>query len=276
MLPIFCSPACNVDDNIIKIGGIKEGKESNGLSVDCQIIFFLNREKVVCHFYNTTQRILVNGHGYRSFINIFLKPFFTSKIDSSLTEIQAFNDMALDKLGNKSVKRSTVKYKGGTPFTCKSCDFAAKSISALNKHKKTEHSVSFNGSLSLRQHPQSTRNNSVIECLMLEDVSATNLSSDAITLDLNVLRYTCGECNIRTTSKTQMDHHVEKEHTPDANEEVIFSCHICTHDFKKEDDLNAHMKTHDTITPGVDHVEVVVDVTPTMKANSSEQVDKDC
>ena len=76
----------------------------------------MDREKVVCHFYNTTQLILVNGHGYKKFIDVFLKPFFTSLIESCLNEIQSYNLMALEKLGQKSVKRSTVKYKSGTSY----------------------------------------------------------------------------------------------------------------------------------------------------------------
>ena len=78
---------CYVGDKNITIGGIKHGKEAKGLSIDCQIIFFVDREKVVFHFYNTTQLILVNGHGHRQFIDIFLKPFFTSKIESILDKI---------------------------------------------------------------------------------------------------------------------------------------------------------------------------------------------
>ena len=87
-------------------------------------------------FYNTTQNILVNGHQYRKFIDIFLLPFFSSRVNSCLKEIKSHNEMILDKLGHKSVKRSTVKYKSGTPFVCNLCDYAAKNISSLNKHKK--------------------------------------------------------------------------------------------------------------------------------------------
>ena len=51
--------SCKVGDILIKIGGIKSGKDASGKNVVNQIIFFVDRDKVVCHLYNTTQRILV-------------------------------------------------------------------------------------------------------------------------------------------------------------------------------------------------------------------------
>ena len=71
---------CSIDDIEITIVSIKTGKAVIGKHIDTQVIFFVNRSKVVCHFYNTTQLILVNGNGYANFVNHFLKPFFESKI----------------------------------------------------------------------------------------------------------------------------------------------------------------------------------------------------
>ena len=55
--------SCHIGDSIIQIGGIRSGKDSSGKFVDSQIVFLSDRDKVTCHFYNTTQKILVNGHG---------------------------------------------------------------------------------------------------------------------------------------------------------------------------------------------------------------------
>ena len=180
---------CIVGGHVIKICGTKQGKEANGKSVDSQIIFLFDGKKLVYHFYNTTQNILVNGHQYRKFIDFFLLPFFSSRVNSCLKEIKSHNEMILDKLGHKSVKRSTVKYKSGTPFVCNLCDYAAKNISSLNKHKKNEHTLSFNGSLSLmlREQRQSTRNNSLLENLMLEDLSDSELPNECSPLSENTL-----------------------------------------------------------------------------------------
>ena len=69
-----------------------------------QIIFYVDRDKIVCHLYNTTQRILVNGHGYQRFIEIFLIPFFQAKIDASSTEIQNLNEQIIEEFGPRKQK----------------------------------------------------------------------------------------------------------------------------------------------------------------------------
>ena len=52
---------CKVGNSLIKVGGIKSGKDSNGMHVVSKVVFYVDRDKVVCHLYNTTQRIMVNG-----------------------------------------------------------------------------------------------------------------------------------------------------------------------------------------------------------------------
>ena len=95
--------------------------------IDTQIIFYIDRDKVTCHCYNTTQLILVHGHGYKRLIDEFLKPFFESKIAMCLDEISDFNEQALVSLGSKTVKRSNVKHAGGsTSLWCTKCDYATK------------------------------------------------------------------------------------------------------------------------------------------------------
>ena len=79
--------SCKIGDYQIKIGGVKAGKEKNGKIVNTQIVFYAGRDKIVCHLYNTTQLVLVNGHGYQKFINTFLKPFFASKVEQAWAEL---------------------------------------------------------------------------------------------------------------------------------------------------------------------------------------------
>ena len=105
---------CRIGDYTVNIGGIKLGKEVNRNHVNTQIVFFADREKIIFHFYNTTQLILVNGHGYRKFIELFLKPFLSSKIDECLDVIEDFNDEVVQKLGPKTIKRSNVKLNGNS------------------------------------------------------------------------------------------------------------------------------------------------------------------
>ena len=97
---------CKIGEYVVKIGGIKKGKEINGKHVNTQIVFFGDRDKIICHLYNTTQLILVNGHGYRKFIDLFLKPFFSTKISECLKEVEEFNDEVVNKFGAKTTKRA--------------------------------------------------------------------------------------------------------------------------------------------------------------------------
>ena len=128
---------CKIDDRVVRIADVKTGKDVGGKHIDTQIVFFSNRDKVVLHCYNTTQLILVNGHGYADFIKVFLKPFFEAKMKINEKDIVRLNDNVLDNLGYKRVRLSDVKYTGGPTFLwCTRCDFAAKSRTALLKHKK--------------------------------------------------------------------------------------------------------------------------------------------
>ena len=78
---------------------MKTGLETGGKHVDTQIVFFINKDKVTCHFYNTTLLILVNGHGYLKLVEEFLQPYFQSKIRMNMEEINLFNEKALETLG---------------------------------------------------------------------------------------------------------------------------------------------------------------------------------
>ena len=90
---------CKIGDYTVKIGGIKGGIDKSGKHIDTQVVFFADREKVVCHLYNTTCLILVNGHGYRKLIEMFLAPFFSSRIVSCQDQIISCNKIILEKLG---------------------------------------------------------------------------------------------------------------------------------------------------------------------------------
>ena len=65
--------SCKVGDVTIKIGGVKSGKDTSGKNVVNMIVFMADRDKVTCHFYNTTQKILVNGHGYKKLLLPLMK-----------------------------------------------------------------------------------------------------------------------------------------------------------------------------------------------------------
>ena len=126
----------------------------------------------------------------------------------------------MNTLGYKTVKRSNVKYNGGTGFPFNRCDYAAMKITTLNQQKRNEHALSFNASLPLKEHKQSTRNNSILENLMLDDISLTSIEKDNITLEEMVLKYTCMDCKFVTKNKTDMDSHVDTIHSSRKNKGI--------------------------------------------------------
>ena len=128
------------------------------MHVVSQIAFYVDKYKVICHLYNTTQKILVNGHGYKRLADIFLKPFFEAKVENSIMDIQKVNEEVLQKYGaktTKTVKRSNVKFNSGSTlvhlFACNQCDSTFRNLSSLNKHRNTQHTkaISFNYSNNL-------------------------------------------------------------------------------------------------------------------------------
>ena len=104
------SKTCRIGETTVRIADVKTGKDAGGKHIDTQVIFFSNRDKIVLHCYNTTQLILVNGHGYSKFIEVFLKPYFESKIALNTEKIKKFNDTALDTLGAKSILKAYLKH----------------------------------------------------------------------------------------------------------------------------------------------------------------------
>ena len=89
---------CKIGEYTVKVCGVRLGKESNGNHVNTQIVFFADRDKIVCHFYNTTQLILINGVGYREFIDLFLQPFIASNITNCLEGIEQYNNDVVNML----------------------------------------------------------------------------------------------------------------------------------------------------------------------------------
>ena len=95
---------------------------------------------------------------------------------------------------------------------------------------------------------QSTRNNSIIEPIMIEDLTASELSNDSANLEEASLKYTCLDYNFVTLRKDFMDKHVKETHQPNENEEVKFSCIKCGHDFNELENYNTHVKSHDELS----------------------------
>ena len=208
---------CKVGDVLINVSGIRSDKDSIGNTIVNQIVFLSDRDKIVCHLYNTTCLILVNGHGYQRFIDIFLKPFFQAKLEASFQQIQDINNEVIQKCGPKTVKRADIKFRKGYAFPCTRCDYGFKSNSELNNHKFVEHALSFNSTKKSPLPRQSTRNSSLTSCIMLENMTIPN-SDVSITLDEVSQKnkvgppFTCDwdPCNYKSKERPMLMKHIDE------------------------------------------------------------------
>jgi hypothetical protein len=106
--------------------------------------FRVNGEKITVCCYYTTQRIKVEGKGYRGFVNKFLQPLFYDRIKKvSPRQIEKYNKDVIAALSGKrkAVSRPTrsVKYKAMAKLPCNKCDVSFVNNIQLYKHKKTLH-----------------------------------------------------------------------------------------------------------------------------------------
>ena len=238
------SKTCKIGDYTVQIGGVKESREMNGKRINTQIVFFAEREKIVCHMYNTTQLILINGHGYKKFIDIFLKPFLTSKINENIMEIEEYNEQVMKKLGTKTVRRSEIKLRKGPSYPCQNCEHTAKSVIALKRHRKEEHILSLDISNKLADQKQSTRNNSLVEMMMIEDLTVNELTLRDTKPKEVSYKYTCDTCDFVTLKKASMDEHVVKQHLNREDEEVKYLCTDCKDEFDDAGEYEEHVSKH--------------------------------
>jgi hypothetical protein len=177
----------------------------------------------------------------------FLDPFLRKKIENLVSEANIFNKNVLTNL-TKTVKRGNVKFKTSSTLSCNRCSQVADSVSQLHEHMQNIHE--FSSSIQTESAKfQSTRNNSNVESLMIEDVSLNVLLDDSIekpkvdddepTLDeaANVAeeqidvandRYKCdifykdnSPCVYRSTTATEMLKHTELVHGDKKDEEVM-------------------------------------------------------
>ena len=249
--------SCKAGNNVIKIQSVDSGTEKSSKQVDTIISFTVNEEKAVAHLYHTTQLIMINGPGYRSLAYEFLAPFFESKIGSCVVEIELFNKQTLDDLHpskpiqtRSTVMRSKISKVSGV-FSCSKCSFSTKSVTALAKHSKNEHiseSITKSNPIPLLH---STRNNSISEALLQENITISGLISDdskAIEYeDCRQLKFTCKECNTSLRTKVELDKHVEEEHIT-SDEELLLVCSVCEQEFNQVTDYHSHVVTHDIVT----------------------------
>ena len=249
---------CKVDSVMIKIVNVDLGKEAGGKHVDTKVVFNANGEKVVCHLYNTTQRIMVNGQGYENFIQIFLQPYFEEKLSQNIQKIEEYNRGALAAISGKrkAVTRPTrsVRYKAMTRTLCNQCDESFTNKSLLGAHTKSNHKKSMrNGSVNVSNIPK-------VDDLSLMDLS---VESNPIVLELeeecSIISHNCGKCSSVFVTDEDLKAHFDNQHVqlstldkniksnlqskdPEVKENV--NCTECDFNAKDLTELHIHINSH--------------------------------
>ena len=168
----------------IEIDEVKGGFEENSRHFDTKVVMFVDGLKVVIHSYNTTQNMKIDGKGYLKFIEKYLEPYYNDNIKRMEKRIIESNRKILNDLSKAPktpVTRST-RYKPVSNFKCNKCDFASLDHKQLRVHKAYQHTASLEDSYvsqdeySLPEIQHSTRDNSLCDQLMLEDMTATDIS----------------------------------------------------------------------------------------------------
>ena len=183
---VKANKTCKLGEIEVQMASVKTGRDIVGKHIDTQVVFFVNREKAVCHLYNTTQKILVNGHGYKNLLEHFLKPYFESKLPMYEKEVEVYNNLVLETLGSRKVKRGDIRYKRGSTFPCDKCDFKSATKQSLRLHKHAKHdglrypcgecNHQATQKQSLKSHMSSKHGGEQFQCDDCDYKSATNQS----------------------------------------------------------------------------------------------------
>ena len=216
----------------IQVYEYQDGKDMTARHIDSKIVLYVNKEKIVIHSYNSTQKVMVSGSKYLEFTEN-LKSLFMRKIENTKDAILEYDESVKKSLTlshgpkfatSRSVKsiRSSINQPN---FQCTKCDITTKSYATLKKHKLVAHSVSLNasqGNMLYLRH--STRNNSIQdEPLLCDDISLGAISYVTINEKANeeteepknqhsLVEHYCNGCNLNFQTDRQLDKHIEDNH----------------------------------------------------------------
>ena len=241
----------NCLDSKIKVIAYEEGTDKSGKHLDTKAVFLFDDKKITTHIYNTTQKIKVDGKDHLKFVECVLKPYFTKKINSHRYDISKTNENIIESLSAKTVKRSNVKYRGGSSVSLRR-------NKTLNSTLRSNISTSSIKTISSKR--QSTRENSFVmneevSMAAIEDMGRTIIDSPESTesksnQSINTLEsheMLLEEPSPNLTLPTLVTSLEEEAHDKSSveNEGISFLCYHCGEHYDSEDLLNRHeMNNH--------------------------------
>ena len=121
------------NDLEIEVHEYQDGKENTAKHIDAKIVLYVNKEKIVLHCYNSTQKVMVAGSKSFEFTNKFMEPFFTKEIVKSKEAIAEYDKSVKTSLCNRPKRVTSRSVKSirsvinQSLFQCTKCAFSTKS-----------------------------------------------------------------------------------------------------------------------------------------------------
>ena len=235
------------------------GFEDTKKHVDTKLVIFVNSCRLVLHAYNSTQKLMIQGKNYESFAVNCLVPFFTSRIEEDMEQINKFNDKVIDTLGTKKSQN------------CPQCPFKSTSNSNLKVHMKSCHTKP--GICSPQRNKVPKILDEDISLLDESEIKAIEYEEIPENCKITEMEVECEwiSCGFKAKTPSDLSKHIEdthmdylrakylpiedknsketngvdienerKEEEQEIQVELVFSCNKCDFETELEDQLNEH------------------------------------
>ena len=139
-------------------------KELSGKHVDTKIEFKVNKQKILIHAYNSTQKLTIQGKKYKWFVDSYLEPFLKARITNSLPQIEQINLSVRACLNTKNQTNHPdfdTLDENVEIMICDKCSFETKNATDLREHIPKYHTENLFQGLELQstEFANSTKEN---------------------------------------------------------------------------------------------------------------------
>ena len=210
-----------------EIKNIIPGYDENQKHMQTIVKILFNKNMITVTFFNSTQRIKVEGRGYLDFVKNVLTPLIMNKLDKdTLENIEKYNRDVIAALSGKrkAISRPTrsVKYKAMAKLPCSKCDDTFSNSTTLMKHKRIMHTKGVDDSrssinnipivddLSLLELSEDEDNEKPMKALTLVEACPVDIQSEKSPISKPVFK--CENCGYSSLKKTDLETHKLSKH----------------------------------------------------------------
>jgi len=206
------------------VDSVTPGHDDKGRHVDTVVHFTLDGLSTTVCFYNTTQRLKVEGKGYLNF-STYLHEYLRKKVQEIPEKIDNYNKAVIAALSGKrkTVSRPirSVRYKTVVQIKCDTCNI----VLQLNYHMKSSHTLS----------KQITNINEQSKISMTDDLSLMDLATEVDAASPLELEEQCQSQRLTTSPHLDAtENHSESEVLV---MDVNYPCTLCDAVFDSDENL---------------------------------------